>query len=707
MRAPAGDRRLRPAACSLLGRCLWLAVVVVGIAAPAVSEEFSSRILPAEGLDAESAALLLSQEDGGDLPLRASLFVTDGEASDRRGTLTVLLEMNRSDVGLGPPRTAAEVAEVPGERQVVQSAEDRSPTARLDVFLYQLDAELGVVDAHIRVVQIESRGEDRGEGLLPAADQANRAIAGRLRYLTEVSLDDDAVEARILVRARTTGRAALRRQPVTEPGPWPVLPIVSARPLPVIVDGDFPDRVVDWARSSVLLVGLEPDPAGAHGDGASTVRSEPGDETAGTGAVPLAAAVPVETLEPVELLVEIRSGEQVLWSETVQAEPRPSELKNGWALVPLLPPFADFGPGRYQVAVRSALDSTATPAATLVHEVLVRSSVDTATTPFAGEGRRLAIPAQELRSETLAALGDLVDGETAAALSRLSAVERRAIAGSGERLAVARGAQVRALTRLAAESDELLPAIDLFLRAYRDRRASGDFLLTTHAREMTLTLLDHYLRSEDSDPAEAAAFLVALAKARSPGPSDAAVPLLEWAIELDGSSVDALWLRAAVAEGQGDLEEAARWWRLAGEHSEDPEVKLHLGIALLRSETRRARREGRSILAALSGQSGWVGEGARSELAREALQRGERSEAVAWVDSAGPQSDPSLQVLRSYLAFVAREEHELSSYGDAGHRGQEAVPARRRYATAWQRRAVEWSAPPSAIAGIRFRLSGG
>ena len=721
----AARRCRRVAAVAPVG--LWLAFLpsFIGVST-AGAQELRSRILPAEGLDAESAALLLSQEDGGDLPLRATLFVTDDagspasaasaeDTSDSTAMLTVLLEMNRTDVGLGPqPVTES----APSEAELVADG------ARVDVFLYQLDGDLGVVGAHIRVVQIErvagvpapaglpsmrSEAADTGDGV-PSSDQrVQQTAAGRLRYLTQVPLDPDAAEVRVLVRARSTGRSALRRRPVEPATRWPVLPVVSQRPLAVVTDGAFPSSVIDWARSSALLLGLaESSPSGPEGNPDRSL-DEP-DERVGDAVAQesgrrdpvLEAAVRVASGGPSGLVAEVWAGEEMLWTEPFAVEPGAREAEQGWVRVPLAPPFVDFGPGRYQLVLRRADEMSGRRP--LAHEVLVRSDVDAAATLFAGAGRRLAIPARELVEGMRLALKTLVDGDAKNAVRQLTAVERRAIAGSGERVEAARGAQVRAIARFAKAPELLLPAIDLYLRAYRDRRAAQEYLLTTHAREMSLALLDRYLRSDGMDPAVAAAFLAALAKARSPGPSDASVPLLEWAVELDEGAIDALWLRAVIAEAGADVEEASRWWRLAVEQSEDREARLHLGVTLLRREGRRVRREARALLEDLGTQDDWIGEAARSELAREALRRGQLSEAARRLGAVDREADSSRQVLRSYLAFVSGEDHEMRTYGDAGHRGQSEVPARRRYATAWQRRAVEWTAPESAMTRAQDRL---
>lgn len=718
-RTAAGN--LRRLGARLVSCALLLALLVVS---PTAGQELRARVLPSEGLDAESAALLLSQDDGGDLPLRATMFVAAGEPEhtdpeQREGELIVLLEMNRADLGLD---SAAQEAAAEADRK--EDAERSASTVRLDVFVYLLDADLGVVDAHMRVVQIEGATFARsatGAGAGPSAE--------RLRYLTRVPVAARAAEARVLVRARQTRRAALRRVSIGKPRAWPILAIVRGQPQPVILDGTFAPAVVDWARSPVLVLGADDanglgELAAASGarvpDPDAVAAVEVGTDPSATdpSRSPLFAAVrPDERASG--FTVDVWSGadrvlsEEVLRSEFGEWSGGEIEPGEDWDLIPLAPALGDLAPGRYRLTIRplSVAGRDAPDAAVeaadrgpLFQEVLVRSSFAGTASPFTSEGRRLAIPARELASGTRAALRVLVDGDVPSAVRRLTDIERRAIEGSGERLDAARAVQVRTLERLARTSEQLLPAIDLFFHAYQERRAASDFLLTTHARDVLLALVDAYLEFEDSDPAEAAAFLTAFAKARSPGPSDATVPMLEWAIDLDDNAVEAIWLRAAVAEAVGDRADAARWWRAASERSDDREVQLHLGVNLLRSEGRRARREGRDVLQRLVVEADWVGDGARAELARDALQRGDRAAARSWSEDAREDADPSLLIMRSYLAFVEGEEHPAMSYGDAGHRGQGAVPARRRVATAWQRRDVVWSAPEEAVAALRAQL---
>ena len=163
-----------------LGRVL---VLFLGLAAPGLATTSPVRVLSATGIGVESAALLMSGQEGGEIPLAAVALPIRGEA----GKVRILLRL-RID---GPALLTGQTADV----------------LRTEVSLYALDSGQGVQASLLETIEID---------LPPLRDSIQR---GGVDFLGSLELRPGQYSVRMLARNLETGRLVVRTLPFTVPDP--------------------------------------------------------------------------------------------------------------------------------------------------------------------------------------------------------------------------------------------------------------------------------------------------------------------------------------------------------------------------------------------------------------------------------------------------------------------------------------------------------
>jgi hypothetical protein len=172
--------------------------VFLGLAAPAAASDV--RVVQAAGIGVESAALLMSGQEGGEIPLGALALPVRGEAEKTRVLLRLRLD--------GPALLAGQTADV----------------LRAEVSLYALDAGQGVQASLLDTIEID----------LPALRDAVQR--GGVDFLGSLELRPGAYSIRLLARNLETGRLAVRTLPLTVPDPASLDAAPPLSPPPVAGD---------------------------------------------------------------------------------------------------------------------------------------------------------------------------------------------------------------------------------------------------------------------------------------------------------------------------------------------------------------------------------------------------------------------------------------------------------------------------------------
>ena len=163
-----------------LGRVL---VLFLGLAAPGLATTSPIRVLSATGVGVESAALLMSGQEGGEIPLGAVALPIRGEAGKTRILLRLRID--------GPALLAGQTADV----------------LRAEVALYALDSGQGVQASLLETIELD----------LPSLRDAVQR--GGVDFLGSLELRPGTYSVRMLARNLETGRLVVRTLPLTVPDP--------------------------------------------------------------------------------------------------------------------------------------------------------------------------------------------------------------------------------------------------------------------------------------------------------------------------------------------------------------------------------------------------------------------------------------------------------------------------------------------------------
>jgi len=633
----------------------------LGGAAPAVPEAPSApipslprkraalKVLPTGGIKMETAALLVSGQEGGPIPLAAVAYPLPGEGGRSR---------------------VAVVVEIEGAALLGKQSEG---LLHADVFLYALDAQGALAGSSVRTVEVD------------LAQLGGDVREGGIKLLGEVALPPGEASLRVLVRNVATGDMGMRVLPVSVPS--------------------FADRVATALVAPMLLAPREPwlvvgSAAGRPGP-FSTILAD-----AGEAARDLPAALPILTPDheaKVELAAYNLAAAADLRIEVLGAGGRVADLPArlvarraagapGLEVLTLAFTLQGVPEGRY--AVRAKAGETASG----LGQVLVlpdggggrawaeltaisRARQNGEATPSAAAAAASRARGRRRKPETAAifaaynrALGRLAEGDSAGASAAIAELEVKAL--TGEEMLT--GLELRELELDAVHAwtgggrDRLTQILTLYTLIYRDAWTRQRFLTAGHAGAMVARLVDDYVKSDAPDARKLGGqFLVALTpRATGAGLSELVQHALLRALDLDHDNEAALLCLAVDAERRGHYVDAVRWLeRLKRAHPENREARLRLALSLAKDGRRAdAERQLRSLAEERSGQDDWITavawqELARSEIADGRLPAAERTLAAGLARLPG---DEKLAIERAFLLDLRNEPG----------RAEEALPAR-------------------------------
>lgn len=514
------------------------------------------RTVDTGGLETRSAALILSGQEGGELPVAVVAVPTVHPPESSGMDLWVTL----------PGQGLAEVWPETEEQLI-------------EIYAYVLD-ETGSVASHL----------GRAFHLQEQDHRAALAAGQSVTFAARMSLDPGTYSLRILVLLRQSGRLGLRVQPLQVDGegaawnPLFLAPMDGFLALGNEAEISVPapygpaSRVpVEWPELNVfesLHVQMPSNDAQALRGSAVDIHIHDGG----------GHSVRRVTVSPREVET---SGD----SETVLLELALESL--------------DLAPGQYRLRLQPStseeLGETAargTPwtdvrvagqalVAVTSDRITSRAQGDASTrTPDDGAASRR--PERRLGKAYRGALQRLAAGESLQALRAVMELERRSRAEeSASRQAELMDMQASLAAALAEDDAELLvPLLVLHDGLYRAHRRNGDFFLATHSRKLVAYLVDLYLERSTSPSAlrvrseiytSQAGFLLEL------GSVLAARNALTAALEDDDTLDAARYLQATIAEYIGDYQEAADvFGELAGSDALDAAGRLRLAVNLRR-----------------------------------------------------------------------------------------------------------------------------
>ncbi|HYU33416.1 MAG TPA: hypothetical protein VEW48_14765, partial [Thermoanaerobaculia bacterium] len=172
---------LRRSTAPLLAASLLAAALTGSAWAGATRPAAPLRVLPTGGLHVESAALLMSGQEGGTIPFAALPIPFPGEGG--RARVPVIVEIDGTDLLAG----------------------QHDPLLRIEISIYALTAGDSVQASRMDTVEIDL--EQLGAGVGESG----------VRYVGELSLPPDSYRVRVLVRNMATNELGLRTLAVTVP----------------------------------------------------------------------------------------------------------------------------------------------------------------------------------------------------------------------------------------------------------------------------------------------------------------------------------------------------------------------------------------------------------------------------------------------------------------------------------------------------------
>jgi tetratricopeptide (TPR) repeat protein len=555
------------------------------------------RVLPTGGLRAETAALLLSGQEGG-LPLAVlALPVSGGSGGQTR--VPVVIEVD------GPALLAGH---------------EEGPL-RVELCLYALGTGGGVLAALLDTVEIGPAG-------LAALERSG------LKFQGELLLPPGETSLRILVRNPATRAVGLKRVSLSIPtfhegtpavlpplfaepgGAWlvaraaqetagaaPALPGAAGQPAarPVLApEGDAAFQVLAYRLAADARLSLELKKRGGERTIVLPVRL--GERA---GAV-VAGAPNFELLPAAVTLRGIDAGEY----EARLAIPGPA----GQIFSPSLPVvFSPGSAGRTWAAL--AVPAGAEAAETAAERARQRGS----------QPKRSRFAAGPLKAAYKEALRPLGAGDEAAARAAVTAFETAHLVAGPEILAPEDlvEVQARVVGELSRRNPEAIVALLLLYdRLYHEALARRAYVLANHDGELLFGLAEVYVRQSRAPGAKAlaAGFLVDLARDQTGNSMTTFTRrALSRALHYDDGNEAALLTFAVETGRRGDARGAIDFLeRLLRRHPESVEARLRLGIsrARLGDATRARQRLGEVIAADPPAEDRWMLSLAYQELAR-------------------------------------------------------------------------------------------
>ena len=685
----------------LPGIAALLALLTVPAAARDESELPPLRALKAGGLKAEVAALIMSGQEGGEIPIEVLALPLAGAGEKLRVPILI---------------------EVAGAALAAEQAEE--DPLRFEVYAYALAEDGGLRDSLIQLYEVD---------LERLGDRLRRS---GVKFTGDLDLPPGSYSLRVLVKNPGTDRLGLRILPLEVP---------AAAPAGGTPEGGTPEGGAPEVRRPVLLPPLFPEPPG----GWLSVREARERGAPGREDVALLAARPAA--KPVLGLGREQSfrlfayhldavGSEIT-VEVVGAGGRSLELEarvnsysaageGGLRVLDAAFEPAGLAAGDYQL--RALLGSPggepiASPllAVTFAADELAGSGVWAevdpgllAATGPASRGPASGSPAEtapaprrKLRREDVApivadyagvlrALGAGDRSTARSSLFELASTLARDVGTAGlEALASVEADAVRAVAK--ADPAALVPILELHFELYEEARRRNLPLISTHARNTTLRLVNLYADSGSSPEirrlasdflASVGGILQQVDLIRFSG------SLFKQALAIDGRNENALLALAVSHEKIGQYKEAIDYLddllKVRPDHGEG---RLRLAINLIREDRKKAAR--RHLETLLKGRHRpWVLSLAYQKLADLHLAAGEPETAEELLRQ-GIARLADDQKLHLQLAFLldARQERDAARQvlDQLGQR-----PSRR--GTSPRHRYTEW--PAEAFAETRRGL---
>lgn len=592
------------------------------------------RVLRTGGLKVESAALLLSGQQGGPLPIAVLALPFPGGGDKVRVPVVI---------------------EISGPGLLAGMGEAAEGLLHLEVAVYALGEGNHIAGSLADTIEVDLAA------LEPALAQ------GGLRFWGELALLPGSYSLRVLVRRHgSTTDLGLRALPLAVPEPQQ-----TALLTPLIESPDDAPWLTVRASSG--------DPAKSLASPLSLLQREAFPEASAVAEAPgdLSVQVPAFGLPPagIELQAELQKDGAVVGGPipVTLGERRASgisglEIATGRLALPPLPA------GEYQLRLQGADVSSPPLTVHLVHSagsprpiwaVLGRVDGEAAVADLparAGHNGRLPrAEAAAFENGYRAALLRLAEGDAASARQSLAGLEK----GLLERhpsLALDDMAMIelRVLRQISKSNPEaLLPILKVYGEIYREASAQRAFLRSTHARQLLFTLADHYSSTTSSDEGRKgiARFLVGFAAelARGAEPGGLSTAAFKRTLDIDPTDEVALLCLAIDAERRGDYRAALPYLeQLAKSHPGSREGKVRLAVNLSRLDK---RREAKKLFAELATGSDWTAEVASQELARLLLAEGKLAEAETFLTEARrrfPQDEKLAFQLASLLDRQAK-----------------------------------------------------
>jgi hypothetical protein len=655
------------------------------------------RSIPAGGLPADAAALLVSGQEGGALPFALLALPLPGTGERARVAVRV---------------------EIDGETLLAATAE---PPVRAEVYLYALDERGRIGDSLLEVVEVDA--ERLGDEL--AAGGA--ALAGQLALLP------GAYTLRALVRAPSTGVLGLHALPLAVPD--------FRRGEPALLPPLFPAPAGGWLEVSASRGAVPPDVLGTAG---ATARAVLAPGAAATAELPA-----WRTGEAGEVTLEARAdaagqGEGAAVALPARVTGRRATSIAGLDVLTVAFETGSLAPGSHALTASLAGARSAAAAVTVAAgaEGTTWAQLGDASEPAvaaaapgtrtaARPARRNRAAAAALRTAFRETLRRLAAGEAAAARAALRDLEVAELGG-------ARPAAPEALAEVelgvavdlaAAQPEALVPILLLYQQLHREHLEAQRYLPAAHAAEMTFALADLYAgRGGPAARPLAARLLVSVALADLDRPLGGfALRALREALALYPDDEVALLTLAVEAERRALYREAVeRLERLRRLRPADAEVRLRLAVNLARvGNEREARRLLEELMRAASAGAtadtadDWPVAVAFHELAR-LLLAAEEPAAAERTARAGlarfPRDEKLALLLALALDLQGRSAEARQELGALTPDGESAASPRHRYARlpegalARARRDLERSAAerlPSLAAALAGREARG
>jgi tetratricopeptide (TPR) repeat protein len=538
-------------------RAAWLGLCLCAAPLAAAEEVPAVRILRTGGLKAESAALLVSGEQGGSIHVAVLPLLFPGSAGKVR--IPIILEIDGATLLKG----------------------NTGNVLRIEVCLYALAASGpeagGVQGSLLETIEIDL-----------ARDATVRAAVERsgVQYAAELALPPGDYSLRALVRNALTGEVGLRilNLAVHDPAAGALLLAPS-----------FANPAADsWLAA--LSKSAQGSPAALADGGLPAAQPVLGVDQEARFELPLwktraPEALRVEILRPdggraAELPAKIEARREFAGLDRLTVSFTPAGLEPGRYLIRALVSGSD-APAAATPFVLLATGNEGKVWAELLHPQGPQSAPREASAdhPEPAQPKRRRLTAGPVRKAYLDALHLLAAGDEPAARKAVAALEVSLLAGTGSampedvadiELGVAKDLVG---TAGAAAPQSLLPLAILHTSLYRDSQQDHRPLVTTHAREMVFSLA-----SMVADRRDAARVLLALAaqlvRSAPPGLSERA---FRQVLTFEEDNEAALLNLAVDAERHGRYPETVSLCeRLLRAHPDNAEARLRLAVNLRR-----------------------------------------------------------------------------------------------------------------------------